>query len=71
MELYRNRLQLHRAGAELPAALAKRSDVVDITPANAGTECGRCNRAYADHLWILRDPDDWEQGGVIDCAPTN
>jgi hypothetical protein len=53
IQLYRNMIQLHRAGIEL---------------ANDNTACGRCNRAYFNHLWILVDSDEAEQGGVIDCA---
>lgn len=70
IQLYRNVIQLHRAGTELPAALARtyRGCLVDVTPVNANTDCGRCNRTFFDHLWILVDSDDPEQGGVIDCA---
>lgn len=70
IRLYRNVLQLHRAGTELPPPLVRtyRSHIVDVTPANSAAECGRCNRTYFDHLWLLVDSDDAAQGGVVDCA---
>ena len=68
--LYRNLIQLHNAGVGLPGALARTSPsrIVDITSANSATRCGRCGRDFFEHLWLLVDADDPEQGGVIDCA---
>jgi hypothetical protein len=74
IQLYRNLIQLYRAGKnDLPSGLARtyRGRIVEVGPANATTRCGRCNRTYHDHLWILVDSDDPEQGGVIDCAGVN
>ncbi len=30
--------------------------------------CGRCNRDLSEHRWQIVDPDEPEQGGVLDCA---
>lgn len=32
-----------------------------------GPRCGRCNVLLHHHLWQFVDPDQAEQGGVMDC----
>ncbi len=73
IQLYRNVIQLHRAGTELPRVLAEvyHGHTADVTPANAATQCGRCGRTWFDHLWLVVAPADSEQDGVIDCAGVN
>lgn len=50
----------------VPAALSRNR----IIPADKAdiTTCGRCGNDVFAHLWILRNPDEPEQDGVIDCA---
>jgi hypothetical protein len=64
------KLQLiHNAsGGPLPGPLA-RIYRDSITPAAQAdfSRCGRCGNDVDLHVWILRDPDDREQDGVIDC----
>ena len=60
------------AAGPLPGALRLRYDGNTVKPAASGVFwCGRCGGDVNDHVWILRDPDDREQGGVIDCSPIN
>lgn len=65
-----SRLQLihNEAAGPLPVGLARvhHSNIVSVDQAGIRT-CGRCGNDVDHHVWILRDRDDPEQDGVIDC----
>lgn len=52
----------------LPAPLARiyRNCIISAAMAEI-SRCGRCGDDVFEHVWILRNPDDREQDGVIDC----
>lgn len=60
---------IHNAAAgPLPEPLARlyRDSIIPAAQADFSC-CGRCGDDVDRHVWILRDPDDREQDGVIDC----
>jgi hypothetical protein len=55
---------------ELPGALAKvyRENIVMTDFDGDTSRCERCGRDRAGHVWMLIDPDESDQGGVLDCG---
>lgn len=64
------RLLHNPAMGPLPSAFADARHVVETT-FPAGGRCGRCGGDLTRHVWVLQDPDEPEQHGVIDCSLTD
>lgn len=66
-----SKLQLihNEAAGPLPAGLARvhHGNIVHVDHLLDIETCGRWGGDVDQHVWILRDRDDPEQDGVIDC----